>query len=183
MAMPVTYTWYPIYQWYPEYSSDYRWFYNMIKVGSNAGKSTPSGIPIATFVHWQTTAPPEHPDPGLEQMTRQSYKELLWHLLLRGHDMLFSWCRRAKLATEMSLLQEVYNQSLEYNEWIQNGRPITFNVPDQEKSVVSGLKWNDRVLVRRTDFTDYTGPITRSVDGKKLTVPYNPGECQILRLK
>ncbi|MFW5916106.1 MAG: hypothetical protein ACOCTM_01395 [Bacteroidota bacterium] len=183
MAMPVTYTWYPIYQWYPEYSSDYRWFYNMLKVGSNAAKSTPSGIPIANFVHWHTTSPPDKPDPDVQQMSRESYKELLWHLLFRGHDLLFSWCRRSELATEMSLLQEVYNKSLEYNEWIQNGRPITFNVPGQEKSVVSGLKRNDRVLVRRTDFTDYTGSITLSVDGKKLTVPYNPGECQILHLE
>lgn len=181
MAMPVVYTWYPIFNWYPEYSSDYRWFYNMLKVGSNAGKSTPSGIPIATFVHWHTTAPPENPDPEVQQMSQNRYKELLWHLLLRDHDLFFSWCRREEIETEMSLLQEVYNESLKYNAWFQSARPITFEVPTQEKSVVSGLKWNNKVLVRRTDFTFSNEPITLiTIDGEKVVVPSKPEEFQIL---
>jgi len=184
MAMPVTYTWYPIYKWYPQYSSDYRWFYNMLKVGSNAAKSNPSGIPIATFVHWHTTSPPANPDPSVQQMSRESYKELLWHLLLRGHDRLYSWCRRNELATEMSLLQEVYDESLKYDEpWFRSGRPITFEVPSQEKSVISGLKWNDCFLVRRTDFTDSKKTITLDLDEGELIVPYKPGTCQVLSIE
>lgn len=183
MAMPVVYTWYPIFNWYPDYSSDYRWFYNMLKVGSNAGKSTPSGIPIATFVHWHTTSPPENPSPDVKQMTQQSYKELLWHLLLRGTDIFYSWCMREEIATEMSLLQEVYNNSLEYNVWIQSGRPVFFDVPAQEGSVISGLKLNNRVLIRRTDFTDNKKPIKCTIDGINLVVPYKPGECQILNIE
>ncbi len=69
MAMPVVYTWYPTYLWYPAYSSYYRWFYNMLMVGSNGDKSTPSGIPFATFVHWHTTAPPAIPEPVVKQMS------------------------------------------------------------------------------------------------------------------
>ena len=183
MAMPVVYTWYPIFNWYPNYSSDYRWFYNMLKVGSNAGKSTPSGIPIATFVHWHTTSPPENPSPDVKQMTQQSYKELLWHLLLRGTDIFYSWCMREEIATEMSLLQEVYNNSLEYNVWIQSGRPVFFDVPAQEGSVISGLKLNNRVLIRRTDFTGNKKPIKCTIDGINLVVPYKPGECQILNIE
>jgi len=183
MAMPVVYTWYPIFNSYPGYSSDYRWFYNLLKVGSNAGKSTPSGIPIATFVHWHTTAPPDNPASNVKQMSQKYYKELLWHLLLRGTDLFFSWCMRNEIATEMSLLQEVYNNSLEYNVWFQSGRAVTFEVPYEEKSVVSGLKLNNQVLVRRTDFTGNTEPIILTVSGVNLIVPYKPGVCQVLSLK
>ena len=182
MAMPVVYTWYPIFNWYPKYSADYRWFYDLLKVGSNAGENTPSGIPIATFMHWHTTTPPANPDPNVKQMSQNIYKELLWHLLFRGTDMYYSWCMKNEIATEMSLLQEVYNNSLEYNDWIQWGRPITFEVPEKEKSVVSGLKLNNRVLIRRTDFTGNTKPITLNIDGVNLVIPYKPGECQILSL-
>jgi hypothetical protein len=180
LSLPVVYTWYPIFNWYPEYSPDYRWFYNMLKVGSNAGEFTPSGIPIATFVHWHTTAPPENPDSNVKQMSMESYKELLWHLLLRGHDILFSWCMRNELAIEMSLIQEVYNSSLKYNEWFKSGRPVIFDVPVREGSVISGLKMDDKVLVRRTDFTENKEPVIISVDGIELSVPARPGECQIL---
>ena len=36
-AMPVVYTWQDIYGWYDFDVPDYRWFYNMLLVGSNAG--------------------------------------------------------------------------------------------------------------------------------------------------
>lgn len=184
MAMPVVYTWYPTFNWYPAYSPDYRWFYNMLLVGSNAGQSTPPGIPIATFVHWHTTALPEHPDPKVRQMSKQRYQELLWHLLLRGHDFLFSWCKSDELPVEMRLLQEVYNESLRYNDWFRSGRPITFTVPTEEQSVVSGFKWGNRVLVRRTDFTDFRDPITLTMaNGDSVIIPWNPGKCQILLIK
>jgi hypothetical protein len=133
-------------------------------------------------VHWNTTAPPKEPDPGVIQMSKEAYKELLWHLLLRGHDMLFSWCMRNELADEMTLLQEVYNNSLEYNEWLKSGRPVIFDVPENETCVVSGIKLNDRVLVRRTDFTDNNDPVTVNIDGIDLKVPYKPGSCQVLLL-
>jgi hypothetical protein len=183
MAMPVVYTWYPIFNWYPDYRADYRWFYNMLKVGTNAGKSTPQGIPIATFVHWHITAPPDNPDSDVKQMSKDSYQELLWHLLLRGHDIFFSWCMRDEIAVEMSLLQEVYNNSLEYNSWIQSGRPVFFEVPIREGSVISGLRVNDQILVRRTDFKDNIKPIKCTIDGRLLLVPYKPGECQIISLE
>lgn len=183
MAMPVVYTWYPTYSWYPAFESDdYRWFYNMLRVGSNAGKSTPPGIPIATFVHWHTTAPPDDPDPSVPQMSKDRYQELLWHLLLRGHDRLYSWCLQEELPREMSLLQEVYDASLEYVGWLEHGVPITFDVPREEGPVVSGLRWNDRVLVRRTDFGPSTGPVSIEVAGETIRVPAAPDTLQIIEL-
>ena len=38
-AMPVVYTWYPTFDWYDFDDCDYRWFYNMLQVGSNAGRT------------------------------------------------------------------------------------------------------------------------------------------------
>ena len=44
-SMPVVYTWYPTFHWYDFEDTDYRWFYNMLKVGSNAGRHTPRMFP------------------------------------------------------------------------------------------------------------------------------------------
>ncbi|MDP6124968.1 MAG: hypothetical protein QGH20_04340 [Candidatus Latescibacteria bacterium] len=180
LAMPVVYTWGDFFNSFPEFSDpDYRWFYSMLSVGSNAAKSTPSGIPIATFVHWHTTTP--SPD-GAEvpQMSKESYSDLLWHLLLRGHDILYSWTPMEELSVEIALIQEVYDASLEYNEFIAHGTPITFDVPTEQGPVVSGLRLGDRVLIRRTDFGGNTDPMTISIGGDSLTVNSAPGECVIL---
>ena len=183
LAMPVVYTWYNIYRSYPEFSDgDYRWFYNMLLVGSNAGKSTPSGIPIATFVHWHTTAPPAGSE-EVPQMSAEVYKDLLWHLLMRNHDILYSWTPMDELGEEIALIGEVYNGSLEYNEWLLEGTPITFDVPTEQGPVVSGVRLGNRVLVRRTDFGGMTDPVTVTVDGHTLTVPSAPGQCQILTME
>ncbi len=182
MAMPVVYTWHNIHPSYPEFSDDdYRWFYNMLLVASNAGKSTPAGIPIATFVHWHTTAlPGESSAPP--QMSREAYQDLLWHMLMRGHDILYSWTPVDELAVEIALVQEVYDASLEYSDWLALGTPITFDVPTEQGAVVSGVRVGSHVLVRRTDFGGATDPVTVSVDGNDLVVPSAPGECQVLSL-
>ena len=171
-AMPVVYTWYPIYNWYNYSESDYRWFYNMLRVASNAGKHTPPSTPLIPFVHWHTTAPPENPDPAVEQFSREKYKELLWHLLLRGHDTFFLWCMGNELAAEIAAVQEVYAESLEYSGFLERGTPVTFDVPKEQGPVVSGLRIGSRVLVKRTEFGDRPEPITVKLnDGATLTVP------------
>lgn len=153
-SMPVVYTWYPTFHWYDFADTDYRWFYNMLKVGSNAGQHTPANTPTIPFVHWHTTAPPEDADPSVRQFSRDKYKELLWHLLLRGHDTFFLWCTSNELEEEIKLVHSVYAESLKHNGFIQRGTPISFKVPKTPGSVVSGLRVGNRVLARRTDFTD-----------------------------
>ncbi len=153
-AMPVVYTWYPTFHWYDFADLDYRWFYNMLLVGSNAGRHTPAETPIITFVHWTTTAPPDQPDPAVVQFSAERYQDLLWHLLLRGHDAFFLWCVASELPEEIRLVHEVYAESLAYRGFLDRGTPITFNVPQQPGPVVSGLRLGDHVLVRRTDFAD-----------------------------
>jgi hypothetical protein len=153
-AMPVVYTWYPTFAWYDFADTDYRWFYNMLLAGSNAGEHTPAATPVIPFVHWHTTDPPEMPDTTVRQMSAARYQELLWHLLLRGHDTFFVWCDATELAEEVGLAHEVYADSLAHAGFLDRGEAVTFDVPRQPDSVVSGLRLGDRVLARRTDFGD-----------------------------
>jgi hypothetical protein len=150
--MPVVYTWYRTFGWYDFSDTDYGWFYNMLLTGSNAGEATSPSTPIISFVHWTTTAPPKDPDPNVVQFSREKYQELLWHLLLRGHDTFFLWCTADELATEIELVHQVYAESMDYSEFLLRGQPISFAVPKSEGPVISGLRLGNRVLVRRSDF-------------------------------
>ena len=182
-AMPVVYTWYQTFNWYDFDSPDYRWFYNMLLVGSSVGKSSPSSLPIIPFVHWHTTAPPSNPDPGVKQFSKEAYKELLWHLLLRGHDTFFLWCLNEELATEIGLVHQVYRESLEYASFLDQGIPISFDVPNQPGTVVSGLRVKDQVLVRRSDFENGSGTVSiRLADDRRLVVPKETG-TQVLTVR
>ncbi len=180
-GMPVVYTWYRTFEWYDFKNADYRWFYNMLLVASNAGRSAGPDTPLITFVHWHTTAPPKDATP-VQQFSEDAYQELLWHMLLRGHDGLAMWCMRDELVKETRLVQEVYAASLRYKEFLDHGVPICFDTPKQPGPVVSGLRWGNRVLVRRTDFEPATGPVKLTVGGQTLSVPRVSGHCQILQL-
>ena len=182
-AMPVVYTWYPTYGWYDFANPDYRWFYNMLLVASNAGAHTPPGVPIIPFVHWHTTDPPPDPDPAVKQLSRESYQELLWHMLLRGHDTFFLWCPRDEIAEETRVLHEVYAASMAHNAFLVDGTPVTTHVPSEEGPVVSAVRLGDRLLVRRTDFTDVREAIPLLVDGKTVQIPRFEGACQIIDLE
>lgn len=181
-AMPTVYPWYDTHQWYDFEDSDYRWFYNMLLVGSNAGKSTSAEIPIITFVHWHTTEPPANPDPAVKQLSREKYQELLWHLLLRGHDALFLWSPRDEALEEAQLVHQVYAASHAYREFLLEGKPIAFEVPTMPGPVVSALQLGSRLLVRRTDFDARTSPVTLKVNGQTLAVPRTEGRCLVLEL-
>jgi hypothetical protein len=104
-------------------------------------------------------------------------------MLLRGHDSLFLWCMRDETAEETRLLHEVWAASLEYREFMERGKPVTFDVPKQQGPVVSTVRFGNRVLVRRTDFDAQTAPVTLSVDGKTVNVPRVEGRCQILPIE
>jgi hypothetical protein len=182
-AMPVVYTWQDIFTWYDFDDPDYRWFYNMLKVASNAARHTGPKTPIIAFVHWTTIAVGREADPEVKQMSARAYQELLWHCLLRGFDGLFLWSGREDWSREGKVLHEVYAASLEYAKWLDNGTPIDFSVPDQPGPVISGLKMGNQVLVRRTDFgTKFQIPVTIKVDGQDLVVPVKDGACQVLTL-
>jgi hypothetical protein len=179
----VAYTWYPTYQWYDFEVPDYRWFYNMLLVAGNAGKHTPADVPVITFVHWHTTAPPENPAPEVKQLSESAYRELLWHMLLRGTDTFFLWCPRDEDATEVRLVHEVYAAAQEYGDFLEHGTPVCFDVPKQPGTVVSALLLEDRLLVRRTDFTGFSEPVTIAAPNRQVTIEPRPGETQVVPLQ
>jgi hypothetical protein len=171
-ANPVLYTWYRLFNWYDFEDADYRWFYNLLLEGSSAGRFTPAVTPLIPFVHCTTTDPPKSPDPNVHQLDPAKYQELLWHLLLRGHDSFFLWCPPGELATEIRLVHGVYAESLAYRNFLDHGQPVSFEVPAQPGPVVSGLRLGDRVLARRTEFGPNHAPRTlRLVDGGTIRVP------------
>jgi hypothetical protein len=181
MAMPVCYTWSPIFDYYDFANSDYRWFYNMLLVASNAGKSTPQNIPIMTFIHWQTIFYPQEYEERVKQMSAESYQELLWHMLLRGNDALFMWNVQEDFSNDIRLAHEVYAAAQEYGQFLDMGMPVTFDLPQQAGTVISGLALGDRILVRRTDFAGNTKPVKILAGTNEITVSSLPGKCQIIK--
>ena len=180
-AMPVVYPWGRIFGWYDFENSDYRWFYNMLKVASNAGKHTPRDVPIIPFVHYHTVFYPLKPDAAVKQMSPESYQELLWHMLLRGCDTFFLWCQTKENPLEVKLVHEVWAASLQFSPWIVQGTPVTFDVPARPGPVVSALRMNNKLLVRRTDFTPHSpDPVPLRIGKKTLMIPPAPGQNQVL---
>ena len=183
-GMPVLYTWYRTYDWYDFENGDYHWFYNMLKVASNAGRHKPAGHTLITFVHHTLTDPPEGgAEPHIQPMSVEAYQELLWHALLRGHDAFFSWSPNDVAVHEAVVAQQVYNQSLAYGDFLAHGQPVTFAIPPEPGTVVSALRAGGRLLVRRTDFGGDGRPHSLVVDGHRIEVPAAPGVCQILDLR
>ncbi|MFQ5790955.1 MAG: hypothetical protein ACE5JI_10830 [Acidobacteriota bacterium] len=181
-AMPVVYPRYRIFGWYDFEPSDYRWFYNMLLVGSNVGRSTPPEISIITFVSWGTTSRPSNSGPGVKQFSEEKYQELLWHLLLRGHDTFFQWSPRARALKESQLVHQVYAASHAYREFLARGQPLAYDVPGRPGPIVSGLKLGSRLLVRRTDFDRRKAPLPLRVNGKTIEIPRLEGRCQVIEL-
>lgn len=181
-ANPVVYTWYATWSWYPRWDNDdYRWFYNLLKVGANAGAHTPQEIPLITWLHWHTTAPPEDA-PEVPQMSEWAYQELIWHLYLRGTDGLMMWCRQEETTKEVRLITEVMDGMLAHREFIGAGKPVMLSVPARPGTVVSGLRLDDRLLVRRTDFGDNQEAIAGVVDDRIVEVPRRDGETWVIDL-
>ncbi|MBI2421592.1 MAG: hypothetical protein HYV27_02100 [Candidatus Hydrogenedentes bacterium] len=190
-AMPVVYPWSWTWNWYDFEQGDYRWFYNGLLVASNAGKHTPAETPIISFVHYHTVdvglserlaGPPEKAGKA-RQMSEFAYRELLWHLLLRGTDTFFLWCTEEENVKEIELLFPVYAASRQFGPFWEKGTPITFEVPKEPGTVISGLRLDRSVLIRRTDFTGNAGPVSIVIEGQEVAVPAHPGETQIITLK
>ena len=181
-AMPVVYTWQRIFDWYDYTNTDYRWFYNMLLVASNAGKHTPAEIPVISFVHWHTIED-DSVNSKTVQFSEDKYKELLWHMLLRGTDTFFLWCPKQEAPKEIQLVHQVYSQAQQYGEFLSDGIPINFSVPKQPVEVISGLKLGDRVLVRRSDFTKTRNPVEITVDNRRIKVNAVPNSCQIISIR
>ncbi|MCM8760036.1 MAG: hypothetical protein NC906_09755, partial [Candidatus Omnitrophica bacterium] len=127
MAMPVIYTWYRFFSDYNFEPKEYRWFYPLMKEATSVGKNTPSTIPIISFVHWQTVEKPQKVSDDFVPLSREKYKELLWHLLLRGHDAFCLWSPIKEMGEEIGWLISPFLNGFYYGymatedtKWIDN---------------------------------------------------------------
>ncbi len=183
-AMPVVYTWARLFPWYNFADTDYRWFYNMLLVAGNAGLNTPASVPIISFVHHNPINPERYPAEGFAPMSDDAYRELLWHMLLRGTDTFYLWCGAKEYEDEVRPLHEVWAAAREYGEFLEAGTPLTFEMPDRPGPVVSALRLGDRMLVRRSDFGGSEGETAiLRVDGGEIEVPPAPGRCVIMHVE
>jgi len=182
VAMPVVYPWQRIFDWYDYADTDYRWFYNMLLVASNAGRYTDAEVPIISFVHWNTIGS-KFATGEAKQFREDKYKELLWHMLLRGTDTFFLWCSEQQAPYEIQLVHQVYAEALKYREFLSKGVPITFSVRRQPGTVISGLQLANRVLIRRTDFIPSKSPVGIAVGNRRIGVWPAPQQCQIISLQ
>jgi hypothetical protein len=181
-AMPVVYPWARLFGWYDFADPDYRWFYNMLLIASNAGQATPAIVPLIPFVHWHPIDAERYPNSDFKPLSARGYQELLWHMLLRGTDTFFLWCADSESADEIRLLHEVYATAQEYGDFLEKGVPIMFDVPKPPAPVVSALLADGRLLLRRTDFGPARGPVTIEIGGRKIVVPEATGRCRILAI-
>lgn len=184
-AMPVVYPWYPIFNWYDFTVPDYRWFYGMMQVVQNVCTNTPNKIPIISFLHWHTVwhPPQKNPDPAVKQLSEEMYQELLWHMLLRGVDGLFLWCRQVQDSQEVRLVHEVYAEVQKYGEFLEEGKPVHITIPSQPGSVISIMQLGRQLLVRRTDFTPSAEPVELIIGDSPISVMPLQGRCQLLTLQ
>jgi len=155
----------------------------MLRVASNAGAHTPEEVPIVPFVHF---APIYEPDPGddsIRPLTKTAYQELLWHMLLRGTDTFFLWCRGSRAQLEIPPLHEVWAESLEYSQWLEKGHPVLFDVPKSQTPIVSAVRLGGRLLVRRTDLDEsHPDAVTIKINGTSVDVPRIRGKMQVLEI-
>ena len=183
LAMPVAYPWARGYLWYDFPSTDYRWVYNMLRVASNAGAHTSDEVSIVPFVHFEPVYEPDPGDDSIRPLGEAAYREVLWHMLLRGTDTYFLWCRVARTQSEVPPLHEVWAESLEYSQWLEKGHPILFDVPKSQTPIVSAVRLGARLLVRRTDFDEsHPDAVTIEIDGTAVDVPRKPGIMQVLEI-
>jgi hypothetical protein len=185
LAAPVIYAWYHLFANYAFTNTDYRWFYGMLLEGTSVTRHTPANTPLIPFLHGLPIGAPDKPSDrpaGFAPLSAAMFKELAWHLLLRGADSFILWAPGDEVR-ELQPLQAAYAESLAYPEFFEKGTPVLFDLPNQPGVVVSALKLDGKLLVRRTDFGNPAGPFTITLDRQKLAVPLAPGRCQVLTLE
>ncbi len=170
IAMPVIYTWYRFFNDYTFENKQYRWFYPLLKEATSVGRNTKPEIPIVSFVHWQTVLKPKQIPSDFEPMSRDRYKELLWHMLLRGHDTFCIWSPQNEMSEEIKVVHEVYLESLRYSDFILRGKPIYWNVPEEPDTIISAIRLKNNLLVMRTDFND-SKEIRMTIDHTTVRIP------------
>ncbi len=106
-------------------------------------------------VPWVCRWCPDDDDPKIPIMTRARYREVLRHLWLRGVAAMQVFNPVNKGFEEMAVAEvqdavSVYDEMLEYRDFLDKGTPLCLDVPKAQDSGVlwSGLALGDRAVVR-----------------------------------
>ncbi len=169
VAMPVAYV---LPHAFTYTAADKAWFAfaNLLREGGSVGASTPAEVPIYPFVH--AALGPDFPV--------ERYEEALWHLLLRGADSFCMWCPAEAMAAQLAPVHRVWAAAGEHRDFLRDGTPVLFALPDEPGTALSALRLGDRLLVRRTDCVPRPGAVDLDYDGRHLLVPPSAGRCQVL---
>ena len=90
-------------------------------------------------------------------------------------------CPAPELAQEVRPVHRVHAAALEYKEFLDQGQPVFFDVPQQPGSVVSALQLGKKLLVRRTDFAPAPAVLeVKLPGGATLRVPKADGKGVVL---
>ena len=184
IGMPVVYGWGPTYGWFDYPDTDFRWFQNMLSVFSNCAAHRPEGVTIVNWINRfvKLDSTPE----DAVMISEGKYRELLWHIWLRGADGTYIWCRNEDILRELVPVHSTYAAALEYRDFLLNGKPLMYDVPEQQGPVLSAIRLGNRLLVRRTDFgkAPPKDDVSIKVDGKTLVVPTSAsGKTVILEIQ
>ena len=182
LAMPVVYARGRTFGSYSFANRDYRWFYNMLLEASSVGRSAPADLPVMPFVFGGLDRRGGKSSPDFKPLSLAKYQELLWHMLLRGADSFAVWSPGHETAAEVSSVHGVWAAALKYRRFLDKGTPVAFDVPKRPGPVVSALRLGNRLLVRRTDFTDFDKPVKLKVADHTVEIPRTEGKCLLLRL-
>lgn len=109
-------------------------------------------------VVWVARWVPDQPDERTPVMSRAAYREALRHIWLRGADAMqvFNPARdgfERYAVREVQDVQRVYDEMLEYREFLERGEVMNFKVPDNRDASImwSGLRLANRAVVRVTN--------------------------------
>lgn len=133
----------------------------------NLLRSFSAGAPAARGAHkmlvpyvgqWAVYADPQWHDTPRIAMGRAAWREMLFHVWLRGADGMYLFNLGAPSTGvspdfsfgSVSDAVEVYDELLEYHEFLEHGQPMNFTVPADldHDAIWSGLRLEDRCIVR-----------------------------------
>jgi hypothetical protein len=132
-------------------------FYTRILLNdvSNDAAGRLAWAPGRRSIPWVCRWCPDDDDPKIPIMSRERYREVLRHLWLRGISGMQVFNPVNKGFEEMALAEvqdaaAVYDEMLEYSDFLEHGTPLCLDVPKAQDSGVlwSGLVLADRAVVR-----------------------------------
>jgi len=143
-------------------------------------------------VVWVARWVPDDSDRGAPVMSRAAYREALRHIWLRGAGAMqvFNPLREGyeRYAVEEVVdAQQVYDEMLEYRQFLDEGEVMHFEIPDNRTPGVlwSGLRRDDRAVVRVTSLGAASRRLRICPDDaycRTLTVPRQGGWTYVLDL-